>query len=81
MIFLESLMELKLVNLDTLIRIFEEQTPENPVLIQKICSDCACDVTIEIHRTSGGFGIQGGALYDEDGIIVAKCVDCYSDSK
>jgi hypothetical protein len=57
---------------------FEGLTSENLVTIRKICSDCGCEFTLVIHKTSGGFGIQGGALYDEDGIIVAKCVKCYS---
>jgi hypothetical protein len=60
---------------------FEGLTQENFVCLRKICSDCGCEFTIEIHKTTDGFGIQGGALYDEDGIIVAKCVGCYNKSE
>lgn len=74
-------MELKLITLDTLKRLFEGLTSENLITIRKICSDCSCEFTIEIHKTSGGFGLNGGVLYDEDGIIVAKCVECYRKSE
>lgn len=74
-------MDLKLITQDTLKRMFEGLTQENFVYIKKICSDCGCDVTIEIHKTSGGFGLQGGVLYDIDEVIVAKCDECYRKSE
>ena len=56
-----------------------EANPEKSVIVLKAkCSDCGRDVIIEITPTSGGFGLQGGALMEcsSDGYF-AKCPNCY----
>ena len=74
-------MKLRLVDLESLKKIFADNIPERPVLIQRTCRDCGCDVTIELHKTSGGFGLQGGVLLEGDQQIVADCLGCYAKHK
>ena len=70
-------MKPKLVSLDTLGKLFGDNPPDRPVIIRKTCSECGRDVEIELHKTSGGFGLQGGILIDLDGHIAADCPKCY----
>jgi phage FluMu protein Com len=56
-----------------------EAKPEKSIIVLKVkCSDCGRDVIINITPTSGGFGLQGGALLESssDGYF-AKCPNCY----
>ena len=53
--------------------------PGKPTIVLKSkCADCACQVSITITITSGGFGLMGGVLFGvtPDG-YTAKCLDCY----
>ena len=56
-----------------------EANPEKSVIgLEGRCSDCGCDLIIEITPTSGGFGLQGGALLEySSGGYFAKCPNCY----
>ena len=74
-------MKLKLIGLESLKRIFADNTPQNLVLIQRTCRECGCEVKIELHKTSGGFGLQGGILFEGDHHIVADCLECYAKHK
>lgn len=52
--------------------------PKKPKVIKSKCSDCGSDVIINITSTSGGFGINGGALLGcFSNTYFIKCVDCY----
>ena len=56
-----------------------EATPERSTHILNVkCSDCCREIMIEITRTSGGFGLQGGILIkcSPDGYLT-KCPDCH----
>ena len=59
-------------------KMFEAHPEKSTIVLNDKCSDCGCDVIIEITPTSGGFGLQGGALFkispDE---YLAKCSHCY----
>ncbi len=70
-------MKPKLVKLNTLRQIFASNAPESPVFIRKKCSQCGCNVDIELHKTSGGFGLQGGILLEMDDRTMAYCLKCY----
>ena len=74
-------MKPKLVSLDTLIKLFGDNTPDRPVIINKTCSECGCDIEIELNKTSGGFGLQGGILIELNGHIAADCPKCYEKHK
>ena len=66
-----------LVDVNTLEEMFAENPPGTPVIIDKTCIECGCDVAIEIHRTSGGFGLQGGILLRANNQTVARCLACH----
>ncbi|MGD2150960.1 MAG: hypothetical protein PVF99_10170 [Desulfobacterales bacterium] len=64
--------------IEILKKIFEDNPEKSTIVLNGRCSDCGCDVRIEITPTSGGFGLLGGSLFkcstDE---CFAKCPDCY----
>jgi ribosomal protein S27E len=64
--------------IETLKKICEANTEKSTIVLKGKCSDCGCETIIEITPTSGGFGLQGGALfkYSPDYYLV-KCHDCY----
>jgi hypothetical protein len=70
-------MKPQLISLDTLGQLTRENPNKNPVLIKRNCRQCGCDLEIEIHKTSGGFGLQGGILLESDKQILADCLKCY----
>jgi hypothetical protein len=67
---------------DPLVKRLNELFKNNPekseiVLIER-CSDCGCDTIIEITRTSRGFGLMGGVLFESStDKYIAKCLNCY----
>ena len=64
--------------IEILQRLFESNPEGSTIVLNGICSECGCETIIEITPTSGGFGLQGGALfkYSPDDYLV-KCHDCY----
>jgi hypothetical protein len=42
------------------------------------CIDCGFPVEVEVHKTSGGYGLLGGVLYEMGNCLYAKCADCYN---
>ena len=57
---------------------FEASPEKSTVVLKDKCSDCGRETIIEITPTSGGFGLQGGALFKcSPGEYIAKCLDCY----
>ena len=65
--------------LEILKQIFESNPEKSTIGLKGRCSDCGCDVIINITSTSGGFGLQGGVLLgcSSDGYF-AKCPNCYT---
>ena len=64
--------------IDMLRKKFEANSGRSTIVLKSTCSDCGYDVIIHITSTSGGFGLQGGALFKRptDGFF-AKCSYCY----
>ncbi len=59
-------------------KIFKSNPENSTIVLKETCSDCRRKVVIEITPTSGGFGLQGGALYENTlGGYTAQCPDCY----
>ncbi len=56
-----------------------EATPERSTIeLKDKCSDCGCEVIIDITPSSGGYGLQGGALFEcSTDEYCAKCAACY----
>ena len=63
-----------MIDILALKKIFKDNHDKSNITFKGKCSDCGCKVTIDITPTAGGFGLQGGALYE--GYFV-KCPDCY----
>jgi ribosomal protein S27E len=60
-------------------KMFEAHLEQPTMVLNAKCSGCGREVTIHITPASGGFGLQGGALFkcSVDGYLV-KCPDCYN---
>ena len=58
--------------------LFNGSSNKSRIELNDTCSVCKSKVTIKITPTSGGFGLQGGALFKSfAGGYYAKCPDCY----
>jgi len=67
--------------IDILRKIFEANYGRSRIQIKKKCSECGCEVIIDITPTSGGFGLQGGSLYKcAPGEYLAQCPECYKNN-
>ena len=64
--------------IEILRKIFEANPGKSTIVLKGKCSDCGCETIVNIISASGGFGLQGGALfkYSSDEYLV-KCHDCY----
>ncbi|MBW2556401.1 MAG: hypothetical protein JRE07_05765 [Deltaproteobacteria bacterium] len=64
--------------LEILKKMFEAKPEISTIALKKICSDCGCEVNIDITPASGGYGLQGGALFEcSTDDYCAKCAACY----
>ncbi len=63
--------------LEILKKMFEANPERSTIVLKEKCSACGCEVLIDITPTSGGYGLQGGALFesstDEYSAICAAC--------
>ena len=65
-----------------MIEILREMFLSNPdkstIRLKDKCLECGREATVNISPTSGGFGLQGGALLKNlsNGYLL-KCSDCY----
>jgi len=64
--------------IEILRKIFKANPGKTTIVLKSKCSDCGGETIVNITSTSGGFGLQGGALikYSSDEYLV-KCQDCY----
>jgi hypothetical protein len=59
-------------------KMFDSSSDKSKIVLNDICSYCKREVIIQITPTSGGFGLQGGALFENpNGGYYAKCPVCY----
>jgi hypothetical protein len=59
-------------------KMFKHNPEKSSIIIKNRCSDCGCEVIIEITSVSEGFGLQGGALNrSANGGYSAKCPACF----
>jgi hypothetical protein len=70
-----------IISIESIIRIFKENNDPNEYAYRDQCQDCGCNVEITITKTSGGFGLKGGVLHEQNPRgIGALCDDCYAKS-
>ena len=66
-----------IIKVETLNRIFEVNNNAGYLCIEGKCNHCQCDTKVEISRTTGGYGLQGGVLYQSNArkstILCSKC--------
>lgn len=49
----------------------------SPLVIQSTCHMCGLPVSVQIFKTSGGYGLNNGALYvTADGNLLVRCTSC-----
>ena len=59
-------------------KLFDGEIKKNQIRLEGKCAGCGCDVKISITRTSGGFGLMGGMVFEmEDGRLLCKCGQCH----
>jgi len=64
--------------IEMLRKMFESNPEKSIIILKGKCSDCGRDIIINITPTSGGFGLQGGALLEcSSDEYLAKCPNCY----
>ena len=64
--------------IEIIIKLFEANPGKPSIILNGKCSDCGFETIIEITPTSGGFGLQGGVLFDySPDDYLMKCHDCY----
>ena len=67
-----------LITVESLDRIFERHNTTNNINYKGKCHNCGCDVEVEITKTSGGYGLQGGVLYGSNPEnLIFQCCDCH----
>ena len=58
-------------------QMFQTNPGKSTIELRDKCSDCGCEIKIEITSTSGGYGLQGGALFkNKTSDYCVKCPDC-----
>jgi len=56
---------------------FESNPGKSTIELKDKCSDCESEIKIEVSSTSGGYGLQGGALFKSKTVgYFARCPDC-----
>ncbi len=67
-----------MISVETLKSLFADRPGKAKIIFKGRCSDCGCDVTIDITPASAGFGFLGGSLFEHvPDWYSAKCPDCY----
>jgi hypothetical protein len=60
-------------------KMFDSSPDKSKIVLNNICSDCKKEIIIQITPTSGGFGLLGGALFENaNGGYYARCPICYN---
>jgi len=66
-----------IIKVETLNGMFERNNNAGYFCIEGKCNHCECNAKVEITRTSGGYGLQGGVLYESNTrkspILCSKC--------
>ena len=55
-----------IIKVESLNRIFECHNNANNFSYEGKCHNCECHTKVKITRTAGGYGLQGGVLYESN---------------
>jgi len=69
----------RIIEIEALKKLFEDRPSNSTITFVCKCSGCGNDVLIDITHTSGGFGLNGGFLFEyaPDKYFI-RCRNCYS---
>jgi hypothetical protein len=66
------------ITLESLQRMHKHHNSEPHWIYKDKCTSCGSDVSVQIIKTSGGYGLQGGVLFENGPLnIIVSCTDCY----
>ena len=65
---------------ESLNKMFERSnSPHGFIRYEGNCRNCNCDTKVEISKTAGGYGLQGGVLYESDTQnFLIQCKGCFN---
>ena len=67
-----------IIKMESIKRMFEQNDASENFTCEGQCHSCHCDVKIEIEKTSGGYGLNGGVIYEQDSDdFVFICENCH----
>jgi hypothetical protein len=70
-----------IIKIESLIRIFEKNYNSSHCSYGGKCHNCGCNVEVEITKTAGGYGLQGGVIFETyPEHLVILCGECYKKS-
>jgi hypothetical protein len=65
--------------IEILRKMFEANPEKSTLVLKEKCSDCGCEITLEMTTTSRGFGLLGGVLFksstDEFTVKYPACIE------
>ena len=65
--------------LEILRKKFESNSDKSIIVFKEKCSDCGHESTLDVTRTSSGFGVRGGNLYKSNNdkyiVMCAACIE------
>jgi hypothetical protein len=71
--------DISVIEIKALKKIFGNRPANSTITFVCKCSGCGSDVLIDITHTSGGFGLNGGFLFEHaPNKYFIKCRNCYS---
>ncbi|MGD8338563.1 MAG: hypothetical protein PVJ29_15845 [Desulfobacterales bacterium] len=67
-----------IISIESIIEMLNKNNDPNNCIYRDQCLNCGCEVEIKIAKTSGGYGLKGGVLYEQNPKGVwALCDDCF----
>ena len=68
-----------IIKVESLNRIFERNYNPNSYWYEGKCHHCECDTKVEITKTTGGYGLQGGVLHESNTLnLPIICSECFN---
>ena len=62
-------------------QLYEKHNTSGSMVLNNVCCDCGESVCLEIHKTSGGYGINGGSVSVTDDRLLVSCIYCMGNEK
>ncbi len=66
-----------IIESESLLKIFEHHNNTGKIRYEGSCHKCGCHTKVEITKTSSGYGLQGGVLFEPSSQnILILCSEC-----